>query len=57
MGIYVASIVLAMVNGATMNAGVYVFFWIMIFSGYMLRSGIAGSYCCFIFLRGAFFFF
>ena len=55
MGIYVASIVLAMVNGAAMNAGVHVFFWIKIFLGYMLRSGISGSYGSLIFLRWAFF--
>ena len=32
------------VNSAAMNAGVCVSFWIMIFSEYMLRSGIAGLY-------------
>ena len=35
---------LATVNSAAMNIGVHVSFWIMVFSGYMPRSGIAGSY-------------
>ena len=35
--------VLAIVNGAAMNIGVHVSFWIMLFSGYMSKSGIAGS--------------
>ena len=35
--------VLAIVNSAAMNIGVHVSFLIMIFSRYMLRSGIAGS--------------
>ena len=35
--------VLAIVNSAAMNTGVHVSFWIMFFSGYKLRSGIAGS--------------
>ena len=35
---------LAIVNSATMNIGVHVSFWIMVFSGYMPSSGIAGSY-------------
>ena len=34
---------LAIVNSAAMNIVVYVSFRIMVFSGYMLRSGIAGS--------------
>ena len=34
---------LDIVNSAAMNIGVHVSFWIMIFSGYMPRSGIAGS--------------
>ena len=34
--------VLAIVNSASMNIGVHVSFWIMVFSGYMPRSGIAG---------------
>ena len=33
--------VLAIVNTAAMNTGVYVSFTIMVFSGYMLSSGIA----------------
>ena len=36
--------VLAIVNSAAMNIGEHVSFWIMVFSGYMPRSGIAGSY-------------
>ena len=37
--------ILAIVNGAAMNTGVHVFFWTMVFSRYMVRSGIAGLYC------------
>ena len=36
--------VLATVNSAAMNTGVHVSFQTMFFSGYMPRSGIAGSY-------------
>ena len=36
--------VLAIVNSAVMNTGVYTSFWIMIFSGYMPSSGIVGSH-------------
>ena len=36
--------VLAIVNSAAVNIGVHMSFRIMVFSGYMLRSGIAGSY-------------
>ena len=36
--------VLANVSSAAMNIGVHVAFRIMVFSGYMPRSGIAGSY-------------
>ena len=36
--------VLAIVNNATVNIRVDVSFGIMVFSGYMTRSGIAGSY-------------
>ena len=36
--------VFAIVNSAAVNTGAYVSFWIMLFSGYMPRSGIAGSY-------------
>ena len=39
-----------------MNTGVYVSFQIMVFSGYMPRSGIAGSYGNFIFSLLAFYF-
>ena len=35
---------LAIVNSAAMNIGVHVSFLIMVFSGYMPSSGIAGSY-------------
>ena len=34
--------VLAIVNGAAMNTGVHVSFQIMVFSGYMPRSGTVG---------------
>ena len=34
---------LAIVNSAAMNTGVHVSIWIMVFSRYMPRSGIAGS--------------
>ena len=45
--------VLAIVNSAAMNVGVHVSFRIMVFSGYVPRSGIAGSYgsSIFSFLR------
>ena len=36
--------VLAIVKSDAMNTGVHVCFWIMVFSGYMPRSGIAGLY-------------
>ena len=36
--------VLAIVNTAAMNIGVHASFWIMVFSGYMPRSGVDGSY-------------
>ena len=44
---------LAIVNSAAMNIGVKVSLWIMVFSGYMPSSGIAGSYgnSIFSFLR------
>ena len=45
--------VLAIVNSAAMNNGIHVAFSILVSSGYMPRSGIAGSYGGFIpsFLR------
>ena len=36
--------VLAIVNSAAVTAGAHVSFGIMVFSGYMPRSGIVGSY-------------
>ena len=36
--------VLAIVSSAAMNIGVHVAFQIIVFSGYMPRSGMAGSY-------------
>ena len=36
--------VLAIVNSAAVYIGVHVSFWILVFSRYMPRSGIAGSY-------------
>ena len=44
---------LAIVNSAAVNVGVHVSFWIMVFSGYMPSSVIAGSYgnSIFSFLR------
>ena len=36
--------ILAIVNSSAMNTGKYVSFWTMVFSEYMPRSGIAGSY-------------
>ena len=33
-----------MVNGAAVNIGVHVSLRIMVFSGYVLRSGVTGSY-------------
>ena len=38
----------ATVNSAAMESGVHVSFSAMVFSGYMPRSGIAGSYGNFI---------
>ena len=45
--------VLAVVNSATVNTEVRIYFWIMVFSGYMPSSGTAGSYgsSIFSFLR------
>ena len=44
---------LAIVNSAAMNIGVHVSVWIMVFSGYIPSSGVAGSYgnSIFSFLR------
>ena len=36
--------VLVIVNSAAMNIGVHVSFSVLVFSGYMSSSGIAGSY-------------
>ena len=38
--------VLAIVDSASVNPGMYISFWIMVFSGYMPRIGIAGSCMC-----------
>ena len=40
--------VLAIINSAVMNNGIYMSFSILVFSGCMPRSGIAGSYGGFI---------
>ena len=40
--------VLAIVNSASVNNGIHVSFSILVSSGYMSRSGIAGSYGGFI---------
>ena len=40
--------VLAIVNSAAKNNGIHVSFSILVFSGYMPRSGTAGSYGGFI---------
>ena len=40
--------VLAIINSAAMNNGIHVSFSILVSSGYMPRSGIAGSYGGFI---------
>ena len=37
--------VLAIVNSASINNGIHVCLSILVSSGYMPRSGIAGSYC------------
>ena len=44
--------ILAIVNSATMNIGVCVSFLIIVLSGYMSRSGIAGSYANSLVLGG-----
>ena len=40
--------VIAVINGAVMNIGVHVSFPVLVFSGYVPSSGIAGSYGNFI---------
>ena len=40
--------VLAVVNSAVMSNGIHVSFSILVSSGYMTRSGIAGSYGGFV---------
>ena len=40
--------VLVIVNNATVNTGVHVSFSVMVSAGYMLNSGIVGSYGSFI---------
>ena len=39
---------LAIVNSATMNNGIHVSFSVLVSSGYMPRTGLAGSYGGFI---------
>ena len=41
--------VLAIVNSASMNNGIHVSISVLVFSGYMPRSGVVGSYGDFIF--------
>ena len=41
--------IVAIVNSAAMNIGVHISFRIMLFSGYMPRNRIAGSYGSYIF--------
>ena len=41
--------VFAIVNNAAMNLGVHVSFWIIVLSGYVSRSRIAGSFSNYIF--------
>ena len=36
--------VLVFVNSAAVNTGMHVTFWILVFYGYMLRSGVTGSH-------------
>ena len=43
--------VLTTVNSASVNSEVHVSFWIMFFSGYMSRGGIAGPILVFSFLK------
>ena len=41
--------VLAIIDSTSVSIGMYVYFWIMVFPGYMPRRRIAGSYNSFIF--------
>ena len=45
--------VLAIVNSASMSIGVHAPFWIMVLSGYMPRSGIAGPLILFLVFWGS----
>ena len=47
-GHLIASHVIAIVNSAAVNNGIHVSLSILVSSGYMPRSGIAGSYGSFI---------
>ena len=40
--------ILAIVNSAAVNSGVCMYFSVMVSAGYMLNSGIVGSYGSFI---------
>ena len=40
--------VLAIVNSAAVSSGIHVSFSVLLYSGYVTRSGIAGSYGVFI---------
>ena len=42
--------VLATINSAAMNVGLYLYFWTIYFFRYMPRSGLAGSYGMTLFL-------
>ena len=46
--------VLAVVNSAAVNNGIHVSFSILVSSGYMPRSGIAGSYVLFLLIFSRF---
>ena len=51
--------ILAIINSATVNNGLHVFFQIMVFCRYMPRSGIAGSYgsSIFFFFKDPYYYF